>query len=190
MAVETAAGASAATAKPMSPWASASLISNEGTAERSSRAPPSSSGTPTIVNPSSLAWLSSACGAAQSASACSAAGRIRCWAKSLTDSRSICCSSLGVRSNRSLRRARGWRAGFDSFWAAAKVRPARAAVRTEVLVAPWSRRSVGSRRPKRSTRPDDARRLSARRLTAIPRSARFSSRPIAAEGTTRCCYMS
>ncbi len=64
------------------------------------------------------------------------AGRSLASAKSRTDSRSICCSSSGVRSNRSLRPARGCRAGPESFWVAANVRPARVAVRTVAFEAP------------------------------------------------------
>ena len=51
----------------------------------------------------------------------------------------MCCSSDGVRSKRSEVRAVGWRAGRDRRWAAAKVRPAVAAVRAVVLLAPWMR---------------------------------------------------
>ncbi len=43
--------------------------------------------------------------------------------------------------------SRGWRAGRDSFWAAANVRPARAAVRAVVFDAPCRNRSVGSTEP-------------------------------------------
>ena len=81
IAVETPAGARHATAMPMSPWASASLISTEVTAERSSTAPPSCSGTPTIVRPSSFAWARSSVGAAQALSASWAAGRRRASAE-------------------------------------------------------------------------------------------------------------
>ena len=107
------------------------------TAERCSTAPPSSSGTPTIVSPSSLAW------AQQLGRRCAAPrrpprrrGAARPSANSRTESRSICCSSVGVRSNRSVRPARGWRAGRERFCAAANVRPALAAVRAVVFEAP------------------------------------------------------
>ena len=120
------------------------------TAERSSTAPPSSSGTPTIVSPSSLAWASSSGGVAQASSAAWAAGRSLASAKSRTDSRSICCSSVGREVEQVAAPGRGWRAGLDSFWAAANVRPARAAVRTVVLEAPCRNALGGSRRPRRS----------------------------------------
>ena len=74
---------------PMSPWARASLISTVVAAERSLTAPPSSSGTPIMVSPSSLAWASSSGGVAQSASLASATGRTRARAKSRVESRSI-----------------------------------------------------------------------------------------------------
>ena len=158
---------------PMSPCASASLISTVVVAERCSTAPPSSSGTPIMVRPSSLAWVSSSSGAAQAVSASSAAGRRRSWPNSRTESRSRACSSDGVRSKRSEVRALGWRAGRDRRCAAAKLRPAVAAVRAPVLVAPWMRLVTGSRRPSRSMVPDEATRLSARSPTAMPRSAMF-----------------
>ena len=173
MAVETAAGARQATAMPMSPWASDSLISTVVVAERCSTAPPSSSGTPIMVRPSWLAWVSSSGGAAQAVSASSAAGRRRSEPNSRTESRRRVCSSDGVRSNRSAACARGWRAGRESRCAAANVRPAVAAVRAPVFEAPWMRLVTGSRSPSRSIVPDEATRLSARSPTAIPRSAMF-----------------
>src|SRR5204863_177053 len=72
-------------------------------------------------------------------------------AKSRTDSCSICCSSVGVTSNRSVRPALGWRAGLERRCTAEKVRPALAAVRAVVFDAFSRNRSVGSRRPSRSS---------------------------------------
>ena len=70
------------------------------TDERSVTAPPSDSGTPSIVNPSSPAWASSSAGALQAVSAASAAGRSCSLPKARKASCSICCSSVGVRSKR------------------------------------------------------------------------------------------
>src|SRR5580693_5756440 len=56
----------------MSPCASASAISTVVTAGRSATAPPSSSGTPTMVSPSSFACSSSSFGVAHASSACGA----------------------------------------------------------------------------------------------------------------------
>ena len=126
-------------------------------------------------------------GVAQAASASGAALRSRARANSRTESRSIRCSSEGSRSKRSLRGARGWRAGRDRRWAAAKVRPARAAVRPVVLLAPCSRRTAGSRRPRRSMAEEEATLLRARRPTAMPFSAMFCSGGIAGDHITNRC---
>ena len=174
----------------MSPWASASLIRTVVAAERCSTAPPSSSGTPTMVRPSSPAWLSSSAGAAHASSAFRAAGRSRSSANSRTELRSMCCSSEGSRSKRSLRGARGWRAGRDRRWAAANVRPARAAVRPVVLLAPCRRRTAGSRRPRRSMAEEEATLLMARRPIAMLFSAILVSVGMAKDGITICCYIS
>ena len=170
----------------MSPCASDSLISTDVTAERCSTAPPSSSGTPVMVRPSSLACESSSGGVALSASAASAAGRSLSRPKSRTDSRSMCCSSLGVRSKRSLRLARGWRAGRESFCAAANVRPACAAVRAVVFDASWRNFSAGSRSPIRSSRSDAARRFRARSPTAMLLSVKFCCVATYVRYTNRC----
>ena len=59
-----------------------------------------------------------------------------------------------------------------SFCVALKVRPAFAAVRIVVLAVVRRKRSAGSRRPRRSITVEDAKRFSARRPAAIPRSLR------------------
>ena len=82
----------------MSPWASASPIRTLVTAACSCMTPPSSSGTPSMVTPSSAAWASSSGGVEQSASASSAAGRSFSSANARPASWNICCSSSGVRS--------------------------------------------------------------------------------------------
>jgi hypothetical protein len=89
----------------------------------------------------------------------------------LNDSRSICCSSLGVRSKRSPRGAADGRAALPRFWTDLKVRPARPAARTLFFDAPKSNRSAGSRTPSRSSRLRPAKPFSARRPYLIPRSA-------------------
>ena len=74
-AVATAPGASAATARPMSPLASASATRVPAIAERSSEMPPSASGTPRIGSPISRLASSSCLGRGAGSSASAAAGR-------------------------------------------------------------------------------------------------------------------
>jgi hypothetical protein len=119
----------------MSPRASCSATSTEVIAERSSKAPPSSPGTPSIVTPSSFACSSSSGGAVQAASASSAAGRSLSSAKSPIASRIICCSSVGVRSKSFARLPVPWRTGPSSFRERVKVRPAAPAARKPLRVA-------------------------------------------------------
>ena len=114
----------------MSPCASASATSTTVTAERSATAPPSSSGTPSMVRPSSAAWSSSSPGAPRRPRRRpAAAGRSSLAANSRNASRSICCSSVGVRSNSPLLEAGESRAGRPSLVAAVNVRPAAPAAR-------------------------------------------------------------
>ncbi len=65
IAVATEPGASVATARPMSPFASASATSVPAIAERSSAMPPSDSGTPRMGSPISRVALRRSSGAAQ-----------------------------------------------------------------------------------------------------------------------------
>src|SRR5207244_12030922 len=88
-AVPTAPGASAANASPTSPSARASATSTAPRDQRSSNAPPSASGTPIIVMPSSELSANRASGAAHAASASSAAGSSRSAANERNDSSSI-----------------------------------------------------------------------------------------------------
>ena len=80
----------------------------------------------------------------------------------------------GAQVEQVARGSRGWRAGRDSCWAAANVRPARAAVRDRRLRGPVEE-ALG--RVAQAETVDRARRRracsSARRPTAMPRSARF-----------------
>ena len=89
-------GASAATARPMSPCASASARARRWSPRRSCITPPSSSGTPSIVRPSSLAWASSSAGVAALGVGRQGGGPQLPSAKSRTASWSICCSSSGA----------------------------------------------------------------------------------------------
>jgi hypothetical protein len=81
--------------------------------------------------PSSLAWAISSSGGCAASSALGAALRSFSVANWLNESRSIACSSVGVRSKRPADCAFGMRAGFflPRLLAAVNARPAVAAVR-------------------------------------------------------------
>ena len=161
----------------MSPWARASPIRTPVVAACSCMTPPSSSGTPSMLTPSSSTWASSSAGVARSASASWAAGRTFASAKSRTASWNICCSSSGVTSKRARGLPGARRAGRVSFCAALKVRPAAVAERKPLLV-PWkSARSTCLRTRIRSSRSEPASRLSARRPKPMLRSATPLSLP-------------
>src|ERR671916_807001 len=67
----------------MSPWARASPIRTLVTADCSVITPPSSSGTPSMLTPSSFAWSRISFGVSRSSSAFNAAGRIWSAAKAV-----------------------------------------------------------------------------------------------------------
>ena len=156
-AVLTAPGASVATARPMSPCASASATRHPAIAERSVEIPPSSSGTPRIGSPISRLAASTASGAAAVASASGAAGRSTSAAYSRTTPTSSCSSSVGVRSKSPALAADGTRVGPPlGPRARANCRLTAPRVRKPERVASKTTRSVGLRRfqpngPKRSS---------------------------------------
>jgi hypothetical protein len=144
----TPAGARQATARPMSPWARASATSTPVVAERALPIPPSASGMPSIVTPSSaLDRFRTVSGAAHSESASAAAGRSSSAANSRVASVISFCSSVGVRSNRPRSAVVVGRAGRSCSAAAANVRlatpndrnPTRLAVNTACSIGPRSR---------------------------------------------------
>ena len=171
-AVLTAPGARAATARPMSPLASASWTSVPAIADRSVEMPPSSSGTPRIGRPISRLAFRTASGAAVASFASAAAGRTTSAANSVTTSTSICSSSVGVRSNLPVLAAAGTRAPAFFLPARANCRLTAPTVRKPVRVASKTTRSVGLRSPNRSRALVWASLL--RRETAYPMGSAFS----------------